>query len=235
MGQARKLSALISPIVVWAGLGVAYALYFLTHPQIDLEIHRNLWKPAEGFYMKDDWWVVILYELVPWITRSVVVGGALLLLANRVCKACACWKFGNREILFLLLALAIGPGLVTNVILKDNWGRARPSQIEEFGGAKQFTPPLVMADQCEKNCSFVSGHASVGFFLAAFALLLRTRWKRYALYTFALGLGLSIGFARMAMGGHFFSDVVFAGIFTLLVVHLLYLILFGPWRSPSNS
>lgn len=235
MGQARTLSALITPIIVWVGLGAAYAFYFLTHPEIDLEIHRHLWKPVEGFFMKDDWGVVILYELVPWITRSVVVGGLLLLLANRLCKACACWKFGNREILFLLLALAIGPGLVTNVIFKDNWGRARPSQIVEFGGTKQFTPPLVMADQCEKNCSFVSGHASVGFFLAAFALLLRTRWKRYALYGFAIVFGLSIGFARMAMGGHFFSDVIFAGIFTLLVIHLLYLVLFGPWRSPSNS
>jgi lipid A 4'-phosphatase len=31
--------------------------------------------------------------------------------------------------LFLVLCLSVGPGLVVNVLLKDQWGRARPVQI----------------------------------------------------------------------------------------------------------
>ena len=60
----------------------------------------------------------------------------------------------------MIHAFCFGPGLVVNGVLKAFWGRARPSQILEFGGAAQFTPPVQIADQCARNCSFVSGEAS---------------------------------------------------------------------------
>ena len=127
----------------------------------------------------------------------------------------------HRSALFILISLALGPGLLVHTVFKDHWGRARPSQITEFGGTKKYSPPLLIADQCDKNCSFVSGHAAVAFFICAFALLF-TGWRRTAIYTAGIIFGLWIGFIRMAMGGHFFSDIIFAGIFTLLTVHLVY-------------
>ena len=212
---------LLRPFVILIGLGIAYELLFLFQPQLDITLHRHLYN--QGFFLGEKPVIRFFYALVPWITRSVVVGSVLALLWVGIRRRRLC-----RPALFLLLSLALGPGLIVNTLCKDQWGRARPSQIVEFGGTKQFTPPFVFSDQCEKNCSFVSGHASVAFFVAAFALFLKG-WKRTAVYSAAVVFGLWIGFVRMAMGGHFFSDVIFSGILTLLCVHLLYyLILLRP-------
>ena len=74
--------------------------------------------------------------------------------------------------MFLVAATALGPGLIANTVLKDNWGRARPYQTDSFGGTRQFTPAPLPAAQCERNCAFVSGHAALAFSLVSFALLL---------------------------------------------------------------
>ncbi len=134
-------------------------------------------------------------------------------------------KTGWRRWLFLLLALIVGPGLITNTLLKDNWGRARPLQIEQFGGTAQFTPPFVMADQCERNCSFVSGDASFGFWFHSFAYIAPRR--RRALFWGGLGVGAGYGLLRVGMGAHFFSDVVVGGLLMLASSATLYALLFG--------
>ena len=44
----------------------------------------------------------------------------------------------GRAAVFLILSYALGPGLLVNVALKDNWGRPRPGHITQFGGDKHF-------------------------------------------------------------------------------------------------
>jgi lipid A 4'-phosphatase len=133
---------------------------------------------------------------------------------------------------FLAAMLAVGPGLVANVIFKDNWGRARPRQVVEFGGTKQFTPPLVPARECAKNCSFVSGEASSAYapFFAAALLLPQFRLVLIAGGTLS---GLAAGLIRMSQGGHFLSDVLFAGIFMALTASALHILFIGLWRERS--
>src|SRR5260221_2767865 len=116
-----------------------------------------------------------------------------------------------RGLAFVVLALLLGPGLLANVVLKDNWGRARPSHLVEFGGKSTFSPPLLLSDQCDHNCAFVAGDAAAGFFLLSFALLARRR--RALAIAGALGVGAALGVVRIIQGGHFLSDVVFAGLF----------------------
>jgi lipid A 4'-phosphatase len=134
-------------------------------------------------------------------------------------------KSGWRRWLFLLLTLIVGPGLLTNTLFKDNWGRARPLQVEQFGGTAQFTPPFVMADQCAKNCSFVSGDAAFGFWFHSFAYIAPRRRK--ALFYTGLGIGAGYGLLRIGMGAHFLSDVFAAGLLMLLSSAALYALLFG--------
>lgn len=136
--------------------------------------------------------------------------------------------------LFLLLSLAIGPGLLVNIVLKDNWGRPRPATITQFGGAIDYRPPVIPGGPCPKNCSFPSGHASLGFWVLAPALLTPARWRRRAVGG-ALFFGLFIGLIRIAQGGHFLSDVLYAGIVTCAVTHILYRLLILPSmdRSPE--
>jgi lipid A 4'-phosphatase len=109
--------------------------------------------------------------------------------------------------------------LVVNAVFKEHWGRARPRDITEFGGTRTFTPAFVISDQCERNCSFVSGHASLPFAFAALGFLLRRR--RWAIYAGAAAFGGLVGFGRIVQGAHFLSDVVFSGVFVFLVAYLL--------------
>ena len=129
-------------------------------------------------------------------------------------------SLGSRQWLFLAACLAAGPGLVANLVFKNQWGRARPAQIVELGGTKAFTPPLVIADQCRRNCSFVSGEAASTYvtFYAAAALV--PQWSAALVIAGTVG-GLATGLIRMSQGAHFLSDVVFAGVFMALTVLML--------------
>ena len=130
----------------------------------------------------------------------------------------ACFTpFGKRwrlQLGFVVLAGALGPGLLVNSGFKENWQRARPYQVEPFGGTQQFTRATVMTDQCNNNCSFVSGHVACGIFFVSLMLVQRRR----ALAWGASGVlaGLVIGFARMADGAHWLSDVLWACPITLV-------------------
>ena len=132
-----------------------------------------------------------------------------------------------RSVLFLALGLALGPGLLVNVILKDSWGRPRPMQVREFGGPLEFRPWFRTDGACPKNCSFVSGETSGAFWLIAPASLAPGALRLPAV-VLALGVGVVTCVMRVAFGGHFPSDVLFAGLFTLLFVALLRKILIKP-------
>jgi membrane-associated phospholipid phosphatase len=133
----------------------------------------------------------------------------------------------GRSVMFLALGLALGPGLLVNVILKDNWHRPRPVQVAQFGGALDFRPWHRTDGACAKNCSFVSGETAGAFWLVAPASLAPPGLRLPAV-ALALGVGLTTGVLRVAFGGHFPSDVLFAGLFTLILVALLRMILIKP-------
>lgn len=118
----------------------------------------------------------------------------------------------KRQAFFLLLLLALGPGLLVNVVLKDHLGRARPREIHEFGGRYAFTPIWRHGDT-GKNSSFPSGHAAVAFYLMAPWFVLRGRNRMQAAWWLAGGLayGSLVGTARILQGGHFLLDVLWAG------------------------
>ena len=136
----------------------------------------------------------------------------------------------GRSVLFLALGLALGPGLLVNVILKDNWGRPRPLQVQQFGGPLEFRPWYKTDGACPKNCSFVSGETSGAFWLVAPASLAPGPLRLPAV-ALALGVGVLTGVLRVAFGGHFPSDVLFAGLLTLLIVALLRMILIKPAKQ----
>jgi lipid A 4'-phosphatase len=127
---------------------------------------------------------------------------------------------------FVALCALVGPGLVANLGFKDHWGRARPVHVIQFGGTKQFTPPLLRTDQCDRNCSFVSGEAS-NFFILGFAVaLLAEPARRRKLFIAAIAAGTFAGLIRIGAGAHFLSDVVFAGIFMAFVARGLAWLMF---------
>src|SRR5882672_9550374 len=145
--------------------GVLVALVsavFLLVPGVDLTTGALLYKPQQAFFLAGWWPVRLLEESIPWITRLIFVlaaiGAGWLLLTGR-----PLWRLDRKALVFIVAATALGPGLIVNTVLKDHWGRARPSQVAEFGGARQYTAAPLPAAQCERNCAFVSGHAALGF------------------------------------------------------------------------
>lgn len=187
------------------------------------------------------------YELAePWLTiyrqgtlPSFVVGimGAIVALLGPWILPRPEWRQSTqirRAGLFLFLMLVIGPGLIVNVGFKHLWGRPRPLQCTAFDGEKEFLPVGTWATEPSRNSSFPSGHAAVAFYLIAPAFIVgrnRPRWKATWLiggFLFGCGMGLT----RVVQGGHFISDVVWAGGMVYLTgVALSWLIL----RSGSNE
>ncbi|MBT8479827.1 MAG: phosphatase PAP2 family protein [Gemmatimonadetes bacterium] len=201
-------------------IAIVAAIVFTAFPDVDLWMSGLFYRPAGGFYLKDSWWAVAIYDSIPIIAITVGVGSLLLLVLNLVRKR-QVGPLSNRFLLFMLAALAVGPGLVVNAGFKDNWGRARPRDITEFSGEKRFTPALQPTDQCDRNCSFVAGHPSVVFWLAALGFSVAARRRRNRIFVAAGALGLVAGFGRIVQGGHFFSDVIFSGLAVFAVVWVL--------------
>ena len=219
-------------LVLYGAAFTLAAIVFLAFPQLDLWAADLLYRAEGGFYLSQWWPVRALYAGVPYVTDAIVVAVPALYCLS-LWRGRVVWRIDGRTAAFLLLALAVGPGLLVNTAFKDHWGRARPSQVAEFGGTAHFTPAPLPADQCARNCSFPGGHPAIGFYLGAFALLARDRARRRSLAAAAIAAGTIIGVGRMAQGGHFLSDVVFSGLIVTATNWALYqAIMVKAWVSP---
>lgn len=127
----------------------------------------------------------------------------------------------GRAIVFLIATVALAPGLMANVLLKDHWGRPRPIDVTQFGGNEHFVAWWDPRGDCASNCSFVSGDVTGAFWTVAPAALTPLHLRAIG-YGAALALGTGMAVLRVMAGGHFPSDVIFAGVFTFLIVWLAY-------------
>jgi lipid A 4'-phosphatase len=180
-------------------------LIFTLFPQIDIWTSALFFK--SGFYLKDQfffWWVYKIFGALPLILIPLLICLSIYFFIK---YRDSNQTFKKNIYTFLTLSLVLGPGVLVNTILKNNSiGRARPSQITEFGGSADFTRAFEYSGACDKNCSFVSGHASMGFYFIALGWLFQSkRW----FYT-GLAIGAIVGLTRIVQGGHFLSDTIFA-------------------------
>ena len=204
--------------------GVIAGVVFTLAPDLDLVVARQFWLGDGSFagaHSGPTQFLRAMFKTIFIVACSVAVGGLLV----EVFRRSRHWRMRAVHWLYLLLCLGVGPGLVTNTLLKDQWGRARPAQIVEFGGDKTFTPPLLPTNQCVRNCSFVSGEAASMFAVFYAAALIVPHGSLPTMIAGTI-VGLAAGLVRMAQGGHFLSDVVFAGVLMALVASGLHRIVF---------
>ncbi len=124
----------------------------------------------------------------------------------------------RRKALYILLVIALGPGVVVNLVFKDHWGRPRPLHTEQFGGEYAYVPPLKLGHTPDK--SFVCGHCSAGY--AFFALYFLSQNHKAIYFILTLALAWTMGFVRMTSGSHFVSDILWSGYLVFLVAYALY-------------
>ncbi|MDY0093490.1 MAG: phosphatase PAP2 family protein [Candidatus Vecturithrix sp.] len=219
--MTRKQSVLFDfliPLVILLGFTL---LFWMS--DLDLSLQRQFFVPGEGW----------IYADLP-LCRALYEHGTLpALFLSIVCLLAFIGSFWKSQLLpyrnaflFLVLLMLIGPGLVVNSIFKEHWGRPRPRAVVQFGGKQTFLT-VWQKGESGKGSSFPSGHASMGFFLLSPYFVLRHRSKKWA-WTFlglGLGYGLLMGLVRMVQGGHFASDVLWAGGMVYLCALGLYYLL----------
>lgn len=194
----------------WALIAFALlAFVFVAWPEIDLAVaacfHQNDWA---WLLAPDNPLVAWPYQGLPHFGRLLVTFFLGLWLVTFV-RRFASLRTLRLLFFFMLAGALVGPVIVVDAGLKNHFGRARPAQTEALGGNLAFTPAFVISDQCQRNCSFVSGHVATTAFIMVFGWLgsphLRRRWLLISLAAAAY-----MSLIRMSVGGHFLSDCLFA-------------------------
>lgn len=197
-----------APVTASVFVIAAASLLFFAFPQIDVAVSDWVHVPGQGFELKHSEYLKYFRR----IGKELPIVLALLSFAALMATTTSCRVHRivrPAHSIFLLATLGLGPGLLVNLVLKNNWGRARPRETLGFGGDWPFTPAWVDADHCSANCSFVSGEAAMSFWLVALAFIVAPRW-RLAVISITLLFSFAVSLNRVLFGAHFLSDVVIA-------------------------
>jgi membrane-associated PAP2 superfamily phosphatase len=222
-GIALLLIALVGTLPFWLTDLDTQAAALFYHPEADdpwYEAQAPLWS--------------FLYVASPLLTGFVMLGGLLVLGAGAI------WPSFRRLRCYAILLIAatiLGPGLIVNGVLKDNWGRPRPHQIEQLGGTRDYVPPLAISEHGDGK-SFPCGHSSIGYMLGVFFIIWRRRRPALAWSALAgsLAFGTLLGIGRMAAGDHFLSDVIWSGVIAYGIAWgLSYCVLPIPRREAAEA
>lgn len=224
-GQALGLSLMAT---------LAVSIVFRLAPVLDIEVSRLFYAAGAGFPATSIPILKFLRTLGLWS-----MDGAMAVVAILTVFRCALpkrfqparfYQLPPSRLIFLTASAAVGPGLITNIILKDHWGRARPILSNVFGGSQTFSLPWTISDACHSNCSFVSGEGSGVFWLIAFVFVVPAIW-RWPLFKYLRIWIVTISLNRIAFGGHYLSDVLIGWglmLIVILVSREIVMMRFGP-------
>jgi membrane-associated PAP2 superfamily phosphatase len=210
-------------MIVALGLAAVVGVVFGLFPQLDLMISAPFNAMVENGYnfsLRLSQPLQLARDIGLWVGTAIMIP-VVAALAFKLLLPRRRLLLSGRAILFLMATLALGPGLVANIILKDHWARPRPIEVTQFGGPLHFVAWWDPRGDCLGNCSFVSGDVSGAFWTIAPAALVPPPWRALA-YGGALALGIGMAAVRIVAGAHFFSDTIFAGVFTFLIIWLVH-------------
>ena len=192
-------------LTIFPALDIAFSELFFARDKMDFPLGDPLYNVSQV--------VQFIFRWTPYVVLGALVA-AFIPLLNQLLPS-------KRLLAHFLVCIILVPIFVVNDVFKDQFGRARPYKVEEFGGELKFTGAFRVSDQCAVNCSFVSGDAAGGFTFLALAFAARKRRRLWCWS--AAGLGTAIGLVRIMEGRHFLSDVVVAGVVTAGCTYLIYL------------
>src|ERR1043165_5597728 len=204
-------------LVIALGVGVCAGAVFALFPQLGIAISRLFFNDSHRvFPIQYSLLARNLRDLFTYVIAA-LAAPAFIAVAIKLVMPRRPMLISARAALFLIATLALAPGLMANVVLKENWSRPRPAEVTQFNGPEQFRPWWDPRGSCQSNCSFVAGEGAGGFWTFAPAALAPPHLRPLA-YAAGLAFGAAAGLLRLSGGAHFFTDVVFSGVFTFLIV-----------------
>jgi lipid A 4'-phosphatase len=215
-------------LIVALAIAIAAGLAFGLYPELDLRVAQHFHDQIDASRNAFAWRIypplMLARNIGLWITAALVAPAVAALVVKLILPRRKMFISGRASV-FLIATLALAPGLLVNVVLKDHWGRPRPIDVAQLGGTQHFVPWWDRRGDCPGNCSFVSGDVAGAAWTFAPAALAPPQWR-------ALSLGAAFAFTagmaaiRVMAGAHFVSDAVFAGVFTFLIVWLVHGLIF---------
>lgn len=210
-------------LIVALAIAAAVGTVFGVAPQLDIAAMRpfhDIVRSSHTFGLRIDPTIMLLRETSMWLVTALVVPAAAA-LAIKVALPRRRLLMPGRAAVFLIATLALGPGAVVNLTLKEYWGRARPVDVVPLSGTDRFVPWWDPRGPCPTNCSFVSGDVTAAYWTIAPAALAPPPWRALA-YGGAIAFGIGVSVLRVLAGAHFVTDVVFSGVFMFLVIWLVH-------------
>jgi membrane-associated PAP2 superfamily phosphatase len=123
-------------LIVATVAGIVLGIY----PQLDLDLAGLFFDPKTNlFTLSGSSWQQPARDAAYWLITALAAPAVFAILGKLILPYRR-MLITSRAALFLLLTLAIGPGILANLILKEHWGRSRPIDVTEFGGTDRFTP-----------------------------------------------------------------------------------------------
>src|SRR5262245_65073304 len=133
MNRTGLLIALTIAVVA----GLAFGLY----PRLDLEAARYF----HAFEDRNNNMFALRIYAPLMRARDIGLWVGAILVAPAVCALIIKLLLPRRRMLisgratvFLIATMALAPGLLVSVLLKDLWGRPRPIVVTQFGGDQHF-------------------------------------------------------------------------------------------------
>ncbi|MDH0614908.1 MULTISPECIES: phosphatase PAP2 family protein [unclassified Agrobacterium] len=207
IGGVHRVFVRASGSLLLLTLSVALAMmaFFTMRPDIDLNVSRQFW--MDGFLLSQDEFLLSVRDLNRMLP-PVLVSGLVCMLFLMPFWGRLPRLFPPHKLLLVTVFFLLGPGALVHV-LKTAFGRARPRHLVEFGGDLFFTPVLSLDGGCVRNCSFPSGESASAIALLAFTILLPEKFRLIGTAILAPFIVI-VSLNRVAMGAHFFSDVLIA-------------------------
>lgn len=204
-------------------LTIAVSAVFVIYPQLDIYLASLFADGKNGFPLNQNSFLISLRFLYNVEVTILCVTAVWMLFYTRLNKELT--KTPHQFWDMIIVSFVAGPLVLVNMILKSYWGRPRPAHITEFGGTSDFIPPYYISDQCQSNCSFVSGEGSA---IATAGILLGiATWTIFPKHRkMAIGFVVIISFIGISLryikGRHFVSDSLLATLFCAIIILVIY-------------
>src|SRR5450756_999068 len=130
--KTMNRAGLIIALAIAAVVGVVFGLY----PQIDLMIaapFHDISLRGNPFGLRIYPPLLLARDIGLWVGTAVIIPVVAALVLKLLLPRRRLLLSG-RAILFLMTTIALGPGLLANVVLKEHWDRPRPIEVTQFGG-----------------------------------------------------------------------------------------------------